>query len=314
MQHSFFDQDGGRLIYFEGTYTLNFAAGDVPTPRYDYNQIMYRLDLGDPRLALPVPVYLVRTPNSPPHYLLREGLEAEGAWNSIESVPFFAIPPGAAHDRLIPIFAANDQHSAVLSTRASSADTQPLFYALPASPAPVELPQGPSGKWSCMAYLADGSDFTSFSLDLQLDGETVRSPVIDDMGGIQGTFRNDALRLVLKAPDETFDLDGGLKQGNLGGAWHIRGAADHGTWSCERALSPRQAESPAIVPLYEYTNTADGSHIYSTAPDLHGENLKRSAEPFCRVWRNPASQIFLDPDAKPVLAEPIISHNRLSHH
>jgi len=49
--HPFFDQDGGRRIYFEGTYTTTFSGNDNPTPRYNYNQIMYRLDLDDPRLA-----------------------------------------------------------------------------------------------------------------------------------------------------------------------------------------------------------------------------------------------------------------------
>jgi hypothetical protein len=49
--HAFFDQEGGRLIYFEGTYTMMFSGTKVPTPRYDYNQIMYRLDLADERLA-----------------------------------------------------------------------------------------------------------------------------------------------------------------------------------------------------------------------------------------------------------------------
>jgi hypothetical protein len=51
--HPFFDQDGGRTIYFEGTYTAGFSAAKFATPRYEYNQIMYRLDLSDPRLALP---------------------------------------------------------------------------------------------------------------------------------------------------------------------------------------------------------------------------------------------------------------------
>jgi len=55
--HPVFDQQGGRIIYFEGTYTYTFSGNDSPTPRYDYNQIMYRLDLGDQRLVLPVPVY-----------------------------------------------------------------------------------------------------------------------------------------------------------------------------------------------------------------------------------------------------------------
>jgi hypothetical protein len=56
-QHPFFDQKGGQVIYFEGTYTTLFSGNADPTPRYDYNQVMYRLDLSDPRLALPVPVY-----------------------------------------------------------------------------------------------------------------------------------------------------------------------------------------------------------------------------------------------------------------
>ncbi len=51
VHHPFFDQKGGRIIYFEGTYTQAFSAAKMPTPRYDYNQIMYRLDLSDPRLA-----------------------------------------------------------------------------------------------------------------------------------------------------------------------------------------------------------------------------------------------------------------------
>jgi hypothetical protein len=54
VQHPFFEQEGGRLIYFEGTYVTTFSRDDEDaTPRYDYNQIMYRLDLSDPRLALP---------------------------------------------------------------------------------------------------------------------------------------------------------------------------------------------------------------------------------------------------------------------
>jgi len=50
MHHSYFDAEGGRIIYFEGTYTHTFSGNPVPTPRYDYNQIMYRLDLADERL------------------------------------------------------------------------------------------------------------------------------------------------------------------------------------------------------------------------------------------------------------------------
>ncbi len=38
------------VLLFEGTYTQQFAADPSPTPRYDYNQILYRLDLDDPKL------------------------------------------------------------------------------------------------------------------------------------------------------------------------------------------------------------------------------------------------------------------------
>jgi hypothetical protein len=50
VHHDFLDQEGGRVIYFEGTYSKEFSGNPEATPRYDYNQIMYRLDLADPRL------------------------------------------------------------------------------------------------------------------------------------------------------------------------------------------------------------------------------------------------------------------------
>jgi hypothetical protein len=50
MHHPYFDEEGGRVIYFEGTYTHSFSGNEHQTPRYDYNQVMYRVDLGDERL------------------------------------------------------------------------------------------------------------------------------------------------------------------------------------------------------------------------------------------------------------------------
>lgn len=50
VHHACFDQDGGRRVYFEGTYATTFSGSNDPTPRYDYNQILYRLDLTDSRL------------------------------------------------------------------------------------------------------------------------------------------------------------------------------------------------------------------------------------------------------------------------
>jgi hypothetical protein len=56
-QHPMFDRAGGRVIFFEGTYTQTFSGNPDATPRYEYNQVLYRLDLDSPRLVLPVPVY-----------------------------------------------------------------------------------------------------------------------------------------------------------------------------------------------------------------------------------------------------------------
>jgi len=64
-QHPMFDQEGGRLIYFEGTYVTTFSGSKDPTPRYDYNQVMYQLDLADARLALPRPVYRLDDDEAP---------------------------------------------------------------------------------------------------------------------------------------------------------------------------------------------------------------------------------------------------------
>ena len=48
--HAFFNKDGGREIYIEGTYTDAFIGAAEKTPRYNYNQVMYRLRLDDLRL------------------------------------------------------------------------------------------------------------------------------------------------------------------------------------------------------------------------------------------------------------------------
>jgi hypothetical protein len=44
-----------KFILFEGTYTAEFADHAQPTPRYNYNQVLYRLDLDDTKLARPKP-------------------------------------------------------------------------------------------------------------------------------------------------------------------------------------------------------------------------------------------------------------------
>ncbi len=85
-QHPYFAKDGGRTLFFEATYTSTFSGNKHPTPLYDYNQVMYRLELDDPRLNLPVPVYE------------RPG-DAGSTWSTVRhgnAAPrFFALPKSA---------------------------------------------------------------------------------------------------------------------------------------------------------------------------------------------------------------------------
>lgn len=50
--HPEFTPTNSPVLFFEGTFTRQFTTPPaVPVPRHDYNQILYRLDLDDPRLA-----------------------------------------------------------------------------------------------------------------------------------------------------------------------------------------------------------------------------------------------------------------------
>jgi len=52
-QHPYLDRGGGRWIYLAGSYVNTFSGNPHPTPYYEYNQVLYRLDLADPRLRMP---------------------------------------------------------------------------------------------------------------------------------------------------------------------------------------------------------------------------------------------------------------------
>jgi hypothetical protein len=141
--HPYFDQDGGRVLFLEGTYSHTFSgSAETATPRYDYNQIMYRLNLDDARLALPVAVYQVQDEQCDRDYMLRNDIEKNGKWNVAESILFFAVEPGRAPDDLIPIHAqkisAGNKQTIRLTTE--SPDTTPLFYALPSGDPSNEKP------------------------------------------------------------------------------------------------------------------------------------------------------------------------------
>ena len=87
-QHPHFAEDGGRHIYFEGTYT-KWLTDAIPTPRYDYNQIMYRLDVANPQIHVPVPIYQVSS-NAQQHFATINALSASEAAGLIGAAAFYA--------------------------------------------------------------------------------------------------------------------------------------------------------------------------------------------------------------------------------
>mgnify|MGYP003548053050 CR=1 FL=1 len=48
--HPFLDSEDGRIVHCEGTYTHDFSGNPDKTPRYNYNQVLYRLDLSHKNL------------------------------------------------------------------------------------------------------------------------------------------------------------------------------------------------------------------------------------------------------------------------
>ena len=127
-QHPMFDEQEGRIIYLEGTYTAEFSGNPVRTPRYNYNQMMYRLDLADARLTLPVPVYRY----SEHHNRFAVGLSALPV-ASQPAVSFFALDRQA--EGTVAVYESLTVNGAIEwnlgKVNEQETGRKPLFYALP---------------------------------------------------------------------------------------------------------------------------------------------------------------------------------------
>ena len=155
--HPEFDQDGGRTIFVEGTYTTTFTFPEpVPTPRYNYNQVMYRLPLDEPKLQVPVALYQVDGQLLTKHEL-RPGAEKLAA-------AFFA--QDHALPQTVPVAWSGAACEPRTLEASATPKTKPLFHALPASASPAS-PQHvalyeyrhPDGR---RAYDVDGAELAGF--------------------------------------------------------------------------------------------------------------------------------------------------------
>jgi hypothetical protein len=149
-QHPMFDRAGGRVIFFEGTYTNTFSGNSDTTPRYDYNQVLYRLDLGDSRLALPVAIYDLSRDKGPAVFGTVHTAKGE-----VSRLAFFA--PDRPLTGTVPVLAGKE------GLRLGKAgDAGALFHAFPAKGA------APSGTVPLWEYRQREGTGRAYSVDARL--------------------------------------------------------------------------------------------------------------------------------------------------
>jgi hypothetical protein len=123
-QHPFFDKDSGRILFFVGTYTNIFSGNPETSPRYEYTQILYKLDLADSRLNLPIAIYAL----SPEKTAAGFGTVSQLTKGRSASIAFFALEcPGKG---TVPIYAG--PMGTLQSSKPDGRNALALFHALPA--------------------------------------------------------------------------------------------------------------------------------------------------------------------------------------
>ncbi len=145
--------DRGPFIYLEGTYTASYTNA-TPTPRYNYNQQLYRINLDDARLVLPVAIYDLGGA-LPGNF----GTKAEVRRDTPAlSAAFLA--PDRAREGLVGVAWSGASCSAGRKLVASATPpTTPLFYALPGTTKPA-----PAHTVALYEY-SDASGHVAYGLD-----------------------------------------------------------------------------------------------------------------------------------------------------
>ncbi|KAG2373735.1 hypothetical protein C9374_011824 [Naegleria lovaniensis] len=124
--HYEFDEHNGKIIYFEGTYS-NFWTNLPPTPKYNYNQQMYRLDVSKASEQIPIAVFKRNDNNF--HTLDRKVVRKTSP--KLVAVEFYAFSK-PCESACIAIYQhkMNDQYLLTLTSNKQDDSLEPIFYAL----------------------------------------------------------------------------------------------------------------------------------------------------------------------------------------
>ncbi len=285
VHHPFLDQENGRTIYFEGTYTKAFLQTQDNLPRYEYNQLMYQLSLDDPRLYMPSPVYKVKNDRGN-DYRMKNQLDAEGRWGAVESSPFLAFAPDRQPEGTIAIY----QSGEALSTETNG---DPLFYALPAEPQKYEQLLG---NWECK--FTDQVFFTrNIRFQIKRAGESIEV-AMESLGysASEVIATDDSLHMTVGFFNEEHRLAIQVKNGKLSGKWQRKDAEGVGIVDGKSTDYRRYPlQNATLVPLFQYNSRDGKTVVYAIEDAMKNTKLVRAEKPLCRVWRNPAKYLIVDP-------------------
>ncbi len=267
--HPFLDQNGGKDIFFEGTFT-KFMSDEERVPRYDYNQLFHKLSLDNTQVYLPSAIYKEKG-----QYKFAEKLDSVS--DGIEEISFFAMPPERIIKGLIPIYKLKNE-------KLSLKGNEILFYAVPNE---IDQRNKFLGTWETKL---DFQHFeNSFNIVIKKENENyVAVSNKEDFKISKFDLKVNVIEITINHPLGIYDLKANTSGGKLDGTWSD--GFINGKW--EGTLTSKKwwgLFSDSLVDLYEFSN---GELFYYSSDQNPKKDYKISSKPLCKVWKNPSSQII----------------------
>ena len=262
----------GEEIFFEGTFT-KFLSTEERVPRYDYNQLTYKLTLSNKDVFLPEAVYSHKN-----NYGFLKDIDDK---NSITDVAFYAMPEDRKVDGMIPIYQSKKRQ---LSLKGK----QPLFYGFPIN---MDTNRKFLGTWEVQIIFAPFEN--SFNVELKKEnGKLIALTNKEKFKITNPRIENEKLYLTLIHPEGTYELQATAVNGILYGNWTRN---DHnGTWAANEISKKWWGQyTNSVTDLFEF-KSKDNKNFYYSTNSIPKSGYLKSDFPICKVWKNPSNQFLAD--------------------